>query len=295
MSKCIDYSKWDNLQDEDLVQEPLRHISSITIDVLGGLKLEADSLFRTAEASGDPYDYKIALNQGYMIVLSELTTLNSAAEIGIDAVQQLEVSCKLNSSCCNLKLMQLDQAVSVCSDVLINYDHILTRDQILRARYLRSHAYFRLGSAENFMLAEADAVCMADILKVYGTNTGNCATEYRQHFQTLKAERLRLDRIDDKIKLESECHELRNDDYLRTKEGWCLYVEMKYALSSRWFGIQLKIQTQEAIGKMPAKSSLLQTLYLGLAKSELALNRHLEVSKYSCRGMRLSVSLCNFL
>ena len=272
----MDYSKWDLLEDEDDfdIQSELSSNSSAK---LGALKLTADDLFNRAEKSCDPYDYKVALKQGYEIILSHLLTPSSFSNERNVAWNQFEISCMMNCACCHLKLMDLNETIRICSDILIRYDRVLTRAQILRVRYFRSYAYYKLNSIESLVLAENDAAVMTDILSSGFTDRDENVADYILHFEALQKEKIRLNDIEDGIKLESECHTFLLTDNLKTREGWCLYVQREYDLSCKWFAKELQKVLEEKTAASLSRKSLLCNLYRGLAKSESALDRHLEV------------------
>lgn len=272
----MDYSKWDVIEDDDDLDVHGNEHSSSTSDKLGALKLEADNLFKIALESCDPYDYKFALYQGYMVLLFELNTLKNNNETD-DRLKQFEISCKLNCACCHLKLMDLNETIRLCSEILTKHCSLLTRDQILRARYFRSYAYYKLDSIETFLSAESDAAAMTDILSSGFTDRDENVADYIVHFESLKEKRDYLNGIDERIKLESECHNFVLINNSNTKEGWSLYVQKEYKLSSEWFKEELQKVLREGTDILLSKNSLLCNLYRGLGKSEAALHRHSEV------------------
>ena len=288
----MDYSKWDLLEDED-DSDVQNELSSSLPDKLGALKATSDDLFIKAEKSCDPYDYKVALKQGYEILLSQLKASSPSLRYKNNTLwNQFEISCMMNCACCHLKLMDLNETIRICIDILIRYDRVLTLAQTLRVRYFRSYAYYKLNSVESLVLAENDAAVMTDILSSGFTDRNENVADYILHFEALQKRKNDLNRIENAIKLESECHTFLLADDLKTREGWCLYVKREFNLSCIWFAEELQKVLEEEENISLSKSSLLCNLYRGLAKSELALGRHFEVR---CSFLSVLFVICDLI
>ena len=272
MARGIDYSKWNVIEDEPDSLETT--VSPLTrSEKLGGLKLDADGLFATAEKSKDPHDYRVALNQGYRIILAEIRRAFVTNPSMTDQLRIFETSCKLNSSCCHLKLSDWNMTIEVCSEIILDRHSICSQIQLVRARYFRSYAYYQLASEESFDLAESDANSMKVILSTAQSIDRQSAADYANHFQTLQRERQRLHREDCAIGFESIMHRRKSS---HSRKGWSLYINRKFALSSAWFASQLLDMT-DACKADPSKGDILYDLYNGYGKSQSALSNHKEV------------------
>lgn len=272
MPQGIDYSKWNVIEDLPESLE-ITDSSRTRSEKLGGLKLEADGLFAAAEKSKDPHDYRVALNQGYGTVLAEIKRAFLTNPSMSDQLRIFEISCKLNSSCCHVKLLDWTMTIDVCSEIIIDPHSICSQIQLVRARYFRSYAYYRLASEESFDLAESDANSMKSILSIVTSIDRQSAAEYANHFQTLQKERRILQMEDCAIGFESILHRSRST---YSKKGWSLYIHKKFGLSSAWFASQLLDMT-DACKADPSKRDILHDLYNGYAKSQSALNNYIEV------------------
>lgn len=288
MSRPIDYSKWSSIEDEsDDEQSSSVSQSQSSNEKLGGLKLSADKLFAAAECSRSPYDYKVALNQGYRIVQCELERLFGRNGPLTEELLLFEMSCKLNSSCCHLKLMELNETIIICSEIFLKYSSFMSDIQILRSRYFRSYAYYRLGN-DNFSKAESDAACMRDILVSLPQIDAQSAAEYANYFEVLVLEKKKRQLLDDAIRSESEYQ--KNDwDSGRTKEGWNLYIQKDYRSSAIWFASKLKGMKETCKDTQTNESDVLCDLYCGYGKSQSALKNYGEVrilSNFSSKPLK---------
>lgn len=278
MSRVIDYSKWNSIEDEseDEQSKSESHSMSST-EKLAGLKLTADKLFAAAECSRSPYDYKIALNQGYRIVLSELERLFKRNGASTEELLRFEISCKMNSSCCHLKLMELGETIDICTTVLLSRASFMTEVQILRLRYFRSFAYYKLGP-DNFLKAESDAAFMRNILVSLPEIEPQSAAEYASYFEVLLQEKKKQQIVDDAIRSESEYQKFHDKDSARTKEGWNLYIKKEYRSSAAWFANKLKVMKETFEDIKINESDVLCDLYCGYGKSQSALKNYGEVN-----------------
>jgi hypothetical protein len=283
MSRINNYSKWDHFGEDDDSFKDIDDFNDEAGGSLGALKLKADEIFQVAECSGDPYDYKLVLNEGYLVVLLHIKEMDRIQKNATDVINHLEVACKLNSACCYLRLMQWNETIRECSDVLIDHFSILNQEQELRSRYFRSYANFKIGSADSFLRAEDDAKYMAALISSPHRSKTVIGKEYVKHFQTLREEKMRLESVDQRAQIES-------DISLNSKEGWALYSERKYEMSSIWFVNQL-LKVEMEYNHIPnAKSALLCNLYNGLGESNIALNNYSEVRT----GRRYSLTYIAF-
>ena len=276
MSKVTDYSKWNIIEDDDVCEEngATEH-SFATYQKFDALKLDADKLFAAAECSRDPYDYKVALNQGYLISLQELNQVSQHEGNKGEEIMHSEVSCRLNLACCHLRLMELQRTVDVCTSVLTDYQKIMTQDQMIRLRYFRGYSYFKLETEETLCHAESDAAEMQKILVSLQTINGSFAAEYRDFFQMLHESRQKFLFMDDLIKAESEYFKFGMGISVQLKKGWMLYVQKEFKLSSELFAIELLDLRKKSLDDQRNKD-LLCDCYCGYGKSQLALNNHLE-------------------
>lgn len=272
MSRGIDYSKW-NLIEDDLVDEEDADSPKARSEKLGVLKLEADRLFAAAESSKDPIDYKVALNRGYLTILAEIAKDLEKNPNASDQLRIFEISCKLNSSCCHLKLLNWTETIDICSYIILNCDSTVSQTQLLRATYFRSYAYYRLVSDESFELAESDATNMKAILSTLQSIDKESAAEYGSHFQTLFQGRKSLILQDRAIGIESVLH--RNSSGY-SKKGWRYFIQKKFKLSSEWFASQL-LDITDACKENALNGDLLCDLYCGYGKSQAALSSNTEV------------------
>lgn len=278
MSKAIDYSKWDLIEDNDDFEENgASDNPTVMFHKFDELKLNADKLFAAAELSRDLYDYKVALNQGYLICLDELKHYSRREAIAGEGIAHSEVSCKLNCACCHLRLMEFQRTIDVCTSVLTDYQKIMTQDQIIRLRYFRGYSYCKIDLDENLLLAETDAAEMQKILVSLETIHGPFVAEYRDFFQTLHEKRQKLLLFDDLIRAESEYFKSHMGSSVQSKKGWILFVQKKFTLSSDWFACKLSDVGKESVDNSRDKD-LLSDHYCGYGKSQLALNNHLEAS-----------------
>ena len=278
MSKAIDYSKWDLIEDNDDFEENgASDNPPVMFHKFDELKLNADKLFAAAELSRDLYDYKVALNQGYLICLDELKHISRREGIAPEGIAHSAVSCELNCACCHLRLMEFQRTIDVCTSVFTDYQKIMTQDQIIRVRYFRGYSYFKLDLDENSLLAETDAAEMQKILVSLETIHGPFVAEYRDFFQTLHENKQKLLFFDDLIRAESEYFKSNMGNSVQSKKGWMLYVQKKFALSSEWFACKLSNLKKESLDSLRDKD-LLCDHYCGYGKSQLALNNHVEAS-----------------
>ena len=288
MSKAIDYSKWDLIEDnDDFEDNRASDIPPVMFHKFDELKLNADKLFAAAELSRDLYDYKVALNQGYLICLDELKLISRCQEISGGGIAQSEVSCQLNCACCHLRLTEFQRTIDVCTSVFTDYQKIMTQDQIIRLRYFRGYSYCKLDLDENLLLAETDAAEMQKILVSLETIHGPFVAEYRDFFQTLHENRQKLLFFDDLIRAESEYFKSNMGNSVQSKKGWILYVQKKFTLSSEWFACKLSDLRKESADNSRDKD-LLCDHHCGYGKSQLALNNRIEVCNLllSCNLMK---------
>lgn len=277
MSRPVDYSKWSSIEDEsEDEQSSSVSLSQSSNEKLKGLKLSADKLFAAAECSRSAYDYKVALNQGYRTVLRELERLSGSNEPLTEGMVLFEMSCKLNSSCCHLKLLELNETIQICTEIFLKYSSFMSDIQILRTRYFRSYAYCRLGN-DYFAQAESDAACMRDILVSLPQIEAQYATEYANYFDVLLLEKKKRQLIDDAIQSESEYQKAHGQDSARTKEGWNLYIQKKFQSSAVWFASELKGMKEASKVTQTDESDVLCDLYCGYGKSQSALRNYAEV------------------
>jgi hypothetical protein len=277
MSKVTDYSKWNILEDDDDCEENGASEKSLqTFRKFNALKLDADKLFAAAECSRDPYDYKIALNQGYLISLDELNQLSLHTGIKTEEVMHFEVSCKLNSACCHLRLMEYQHTVDICTKVLTDCQKIMSEDQIIRLRYLRGYSYCKLGTEENLFLAESDAAEMQRMLASMQTIHSPFVTEYREFFLTLHEDRQKYRALDELIRAESAYFKSGMGSSVQSKKGWAFYVQKNFTLSSEWFAGELLGLRKKAADDQPHRD-LFCDRYCGYGKSQLASNNYIEV------------------
>jgi hypothetical protein len=281
MSRPIDYSKWSSIEDESEDEQPSSASQSLSSnEKLAGLKLSADKLFAAAEYSRLPYDYKVALNQGYRIVLCELERLFGSNGPSTEELLLFEMSCKLNSACCHLKLMELNETINICTEIFLKCSSFMSDIQILRSRYFRSYAYYRLGN-DNFALAESDAACMRDVLVSLPQLEAQSATEYANYFEVLLLEKKKRQLIDDAIRSESEYQKVHGKEAARTREGWNLYIKKDFLSSAAWFAVKLKGMKETSKDTQTDESDVLCDLYCGYGKSQSALKNCPEVMKTS--------------
>ena len=278
MSKAIDYSKWNLIEDDDYFEENgASDNPTVMFHKFDELKLNADKLFAAAELSRDLYDYKVALNQGYLICLDELKHNSRREGIAGEGIAHTEVSCKLNCACCHLRLMEFQRTIDVCTSVFADYQKIMTQDQMIRLRYFRGYSYCKIDLDENLLLAETDAAEMQKILVSLETIHGPSVAEYRDFFQTLHEKRQKLLFFDDLIRAESEYFESHMGNSVQSKKGWVFYVQKKFTLSSEWFACKLSDLRKESVDNSRDKD-LLCDHYCGYGKSQLALNNYIEAS-----------------
>ena len=274
MPKAIDYSKWNGIEDEECEENGTAEHFLERFQRFNALKLDADKLFAAAECSRDPYDYKVALNQGYLVSLEELQQISHNNQ-NKEEIMQLEVSCKLNSACCHLRLMEFQRTVDLCTNVLTGYKEIMRQDQIMRLRYFRGYSHCKLQSEQNLFLAESDAAEMQKILISLQTIQGPFAAEYHDFFRTLHENRQKFLLQDELIRSESEYLKSNMGTSVELKTGWTYYVQKKFALSSAWFASELLDLRKKSIDD-PLNKELLCDRYCGYGKSKLALNNHIE-------------------
>ena len=135
----IDYSKWNNVNDDDdddesdadngatlsaaprrswTLEQRLPTAASFAAGV-STYKAQADELFAQAEASKDPYDYRVALNEGYLVLLGKASSVlrhaNDANDSDVAAIVRCEVACRLNAACCHLRLEDWESAIEECT------------------------------------------------------------------------------------------------------------------------------------------------------------------------------------
>jgi hypothetical protein len=276
MSKVTNYSKWNIIEDdEDCEEERASKHSLVTFQKFDALKLDADKLFAAAECSRDPYDYKIALNQGYLGTLDELNKLSQHTGNKGGEIMQFEVSCKLNIACCHLRLMEFQRTIDVCTSVLTDYQKIMSENQMIRLRYFRGYSYCKLGSEDYLFLAESDATQMKLMLASMQTIHGPFVTEYRDFFQTLHEDRQKYLAEDELIRAESAYFKCSMGSAVQSKKGWVFYVQKNFTLSSDWFAGELLDLRKRSVDEAPNKD-LFCDHYCGYGKSQLALNNHLE-------------------
>ena len=276
MSKVTDYSKWNIIEDDDdCEEERASEHSLVTFQKFNALKQDADKLFAAAECSRDPYDYKIALNQGYLISLDELNQLSQHNGNKREEITQFELSCKLNVACCHLRLTEFQRTINVCSSVLTDYQKIMSDDQIIRLRYFRGYSYCKLGSEENHFLADSDATEMKRMLTSMQTIHSPFVTEYRDFFLTLHEDRQKYLVLDELIRAESSYFQSGMKIAVRSKQGWVFYVQKNFILSSDWFASELLDLRNKSVDDKPNKD-LFCDHYCGYGKSQLALSNRME-------------------
>ena len=287
MSKVTDYSKWNIIEDDDdCEEERASEHFFLTFKKFDALKLDADKLFAAAECSRDPYDYKIALNQGYLISLDELNQLSQHTGNKREEIVHFEIACKLNIACCHLRLMEFQDTIDVCTSVLTDYQKIMSEDQIIRLRYFRGYSYCKLGSEENLFLAESDATQMKRMLASMQTIHGPFVTEYRDFFQTLHEDRQKYLAVDELIRAESAYFKSGMGFAVQSKRGWVFYVQKNFTLSSDWFAGELLDLRKRSVDEAPNKDVFCDR-YCGYGKSQLALNNHLEARNLYLKEIRL--------
>lgn len=276
MSKVTDYSKWNIIEDDDDCEEERASKHSLVgFQKFNSLKLDADKLFAAAEFSRDPYDYKIALNQGYLISLDELNQLSQHNGNKREEMKHFELSCKLNIACCHLRLTEFQRTINVCSSVLTDYQKIMSDDQIIRLRYFRGYSYCKLGSEENFFLADSDATEMKRMLVSMQTIHSPFVTEYRDFFLTLHEDRQKYLLLNDLIRSESSYFKSGMEIAVQSKRGWEFYVQKNFTMSSDWFAAELRDLRKKSVDDQP-KEDLFCDRYCGYGKSQLALNNRTE-------------------
>jgi hypothetical protein len=278
MSRPIDYSKWSSMEDDSEDEQSISASQSLSSnEKLAGFKLSADKLFAAAEFTRSPYDYKVALNQGYRIVLCELERLFGSNGPSTEELLLFEMSCKLNSACCLLKLMEFNETICLCTEIFLKYSSFMSDIQILRSRYFRSYAYYRLGN-DNLAQAESDAACMRDVLVSLPQLEAQSATEYANYFEVLLLEKKKRQVIDDAIRSESEYQKVHGKDSAGTREGWNLYIQKEFLSSAAWFAGKLKGMKETCVETQSEESDVLRDLYCGYGKSQSALKNNAEVT-----------------
>ena len=187
----IDYSKWKSIgyddEDDDIddadERNRMNHAMSSTNDQglqfmnnLTTYKVQADELFVQAERSKDPYDYRVALNEGYQALLAKASSILRDGDVD-DASRNIilhnDVSCRLNAACCFLKLEEWDSAIEECTWVLTEQRIPIKHQQQVRARYFRSYSYLKLRFLAQ---AEQDARQLKSLLEDRDALSGSTST-----------------------------------------------------------------------------------------------------------------------
>jgi hypothetical protein len=186
----INYEKWnliglaDNECDDpvfcDNVKDYEQHFRANI-----AAKLHADDLFALAEKSGDEYDYKVALNDGYSHIIRQLCSPNNASFAYKEReLHALVTSCKLNAAVCCIKIGLSKEAVSYCNEVFDAYATELRPDQELRLKYLRAFASLHSPQRVNSAALESDIDDIKRILILHPQfPEGQAGHEYEQLFR----------------------------------------------------------------------------------------------------------------
>ena len=194
----IDYSKWksigdDDEDDEDIADERNRLDHALSSDNdsttsfllnLTTYKVQADELFVQAERSKDPYDYRVALNEGYQALIAKASAIlrdGKVDEVTRNIIVHNEIACRLNAACCFLKLEEWDNAIEECTWVLTEQRIPIQHQQQIRARYFRSYSYLKLRFLAQ---AEQDARQLKSLLEnrdVVSGTTNNTTTIFHDN------------------------------------------------------------------------------------------------------------------
>ena len=191
----IDYSKWKSIGDDDEDDDAdernrMGHAMSTDDDStsfvinLTTYKVQADELFVQAERSKDPYDYRVALNEGYQALIAKASSIlrdGNVDEATRNIILHHDISCRLNAACCFLKLEEWDSAIEECTWVLTEQRIPLTHQQQVRARYFRSYSYLKLRFLAQ---AEQDAGQLKSLLEgrdMVDGSTSNTTTIFHEN------------------------------------------------------------------------------------------------------------------